>query len=141
MSLDLKNIEVRGLTDEDMPEVTEWFATRKWRVPPAGQMLPKTGYVATKGGQLLSVAWLYITNSQVAIIDWIATSPERGYVAIASVKKLLATIETEAAGATVFMHFTPNDKLAKFLDKKCGFKTTEKANVCVRRRPMEVALG
>jgi hypothetical protein len=138
--MNLKDIQIRPIEDDDMVEVSEWFARRKWLTPPARGMLPKTGYVAHRGGKLLSVVWLYITNSQVAIVDWIATNPEAGYSSLVSVKVLLEHVE-RLSDATVFMHFTPNDKFAKFLGKKCGFKTTEKANICVRRRPTEATHG
>lgn len=140
--MNLKDIQIRMIEDDDFPEISEWFVKRRWPVPPVGQMLPETGYVAFKGEKLLSVAWLYITNSQVGIIDWIATNPDAGPIGTASIKKLVEYIETVSEGSTnVFMHFTPNDKLAKFLKKNCRFKTTEKANICVRRRHLEVSNG
>lgn len=130
----LKDITVRLLTEEDMAEVSEWFAARKWPVPPGGKMLPETGYVAELDGRMISVAWLYITNSEVGIIDWIATNPEAGARGIISVKKLIEHIEGVSLGSlNTFMHFTPNDRLAQYLKKKCGFKVTEKSNVCIRK--------
>ena len=74
----MKDVIIRLIQDEDLPEVSEWFTARKWPVPPAGKMLPDTGYVAERvsDGQLLAVAWFYLTNSQVGIIDWIATNPK-----------------------------------------------------------------
>lgn len=138
----LKDIRVRLIHDDDFPEISEWFVKRKWPVPPAGKMLPESGYVAVQGEKLLSVAWLYVTNSQVGIIDWIATNPEAGPAAIISVKKLLDYIEDVSADYTnVFMTFVPNDKFARHLRKRCRFKITEKANVCVRRRGLEASNG
>lgn len=138
----LKDIRVRPITDDDFPEISEWFVKRRWSVPPVGKMLPETGYVAVSGEKLLAVAWLYITNSQVGIIDWIATNPEAGIAGLVSVKKLVEYMEAVSAGsANVFMHFTPNDKFARYLKGKCRFKITEKANVCVRRRPLEAGNG
>ena len=135
----MKNVLIRLIEDEDLLEVSEWFSARKWPVPPSGKMLPETGYVAVTGdGTLLSVAWFYLTNSQVGIVDWIATNPTAGAQGLISVIKLIAHIEDISSGTTnVFMHFTPNDKLARFLKRKCGFKVTEKANICVRRRPLQ----
>ena len=130
----LKNIVVRLIQDEDFVEVSEWFVKRKWPVPPAGKMLPESGFVAEQDGKLLSVAWLYVTNSQVGIIDWIATNPEAGASGIISVKKLLDHIETISSETNVFMTFVPSDKFAKYLKNKCRFKITEQANVCIRRR-------
>lgn len=132
--MSLKGITIRLVHDDDLVEICEWFSARKWPVPPNGNMLPESGYVAVQNGKLLSVAWLYITNSSVGIIDWIATNPDAGAVGIISVKKLLNYIEDVSRGHVgVFMHFTPNDRLARFLKRKCGFKITEKANICVRK--------
>ncbi len=138
----MKNVTIRLITDDDFPEISEWFSARKWPVPPSGKTLPETGYVAldTASNRLLSVAWLYITNSDVGIVDWIATAPEAGAKGLISVIDLLGYIEGISAGrCNVFMHFTPNDKLAKFLKRKCGFKIAETGvNICTRRRPLEV---
>lgn len=132
--MSLKNIRIRMIHDDDFAEISEWFVKRKWPVPPAGKMLPESGFVAEQDGTLLSVAWLYVTNSQVGIIDWIATNPEAGPSAIISVKKLLDYIELVSEQTNVFMTFVPSDKFAKYLKNKCKFKITEQANVCVRRR-------
>lgn len=136
----MKGVTVRLIKDDDLVEVSEWFAARKWPIPPSGKTLPETGYVAESAdGKLLSVAWLYVTNSDVGIVDWIATAPEAGAKGLISVIKLIGFIEAVSAGrCNVFMHFTPNDKLARFLKKKCGFKIAETGvNICTRRRPME----
>lgn len=138
----MKNLTIRLIQDEDLLEISEWFAARKWPIPPHGKMLPDTGYVAERDGKLLSVAWFYMTNSQVGIIDWIATNPDSGTQGLISIIQLLKYIEEISRGETnVFMNFTSNEKLAKFLKRKCGFKITEQASVCVRRRPLEVAYG
>lgn len=132
----VKDIRVRGLTDDDFVEVSEWFTGRKWPVPPQGKMLPDSGYVAECDGVPLSVAWLYITNSNMGIIDWIATNPKSGAKGIISVKKLINHIEDLSIDAVeVFMHFTPNEKLARFLKRKCGFKIGDRnVNICIKRR-------
>jgi hypothetical protein len=138
----LKDVIIRLIQDDDFAEVAEWFVARKWPVPPAGKMLPDSGYVAEKDGELLAVAWFYLTNSQVGIVDWICTNPKSMTLGLRSVIKILQHIEKISSERTnVFMHFTPNDKLAAFLKRKCGYKVTEKANVCVRRRPLEAANG
>lgn len=130
----LKDITVRQLTDEDLVEVSEWFASRKWTHPPVGATLPETGYVAEIGDKKLSVAWLYITNSAVGIIDWIATNPEAGYKGMASVRALIDHIEEVSRRDTKsYLHFTGNDKLTRYLKKKCRFKVAESGiSMCVR---------
>lgn len=137
----MKNVTIRQLHDEDLIEVSEWFAKRKWSRPPSGKGLPDTGYVAVaESGQLLSVAWLYITNSDVGIIDWMCTNPDAGQTeGLRSIAKLIDFIEAVSAErCNLFMHYTPNAKFARFLGKKCRFKTTETGvNLCFRRRSLE----
>lgn len=137
----MKNVTIRLIQDDDMLEVSEWFAARKWPIPPSAKTLPETGYVAQgEDGRLLSVAWLYITNSDVGIVDWICSNPAAGQTeGLRSIVKLVDFIEAVSFGrCNVFMHFTPNAKFARFLGKKCRFKTTETGvNLCFRRRPME----
>jgi hypothetical protein len=137
----MKGVTIREIRDEDFVEVSDWFAARKWQIPPSAKTLPETGYVAQKDdGTLLAVAWLYITNSDVGIVDWICSNPSAGMAqGLRSIVKLIDFIEAVSAGrCNVFMHFTPNTKFAKFLGKKCRFKTTETGvNLCFRRRSME----
>jgi len=139
----IKDIIVRDLEDDDLAEVSEWFTSRNWNVAPQGKVLPDSGYVAVHNGKLLSVAWLYVTNSEVGIIDWIATNPEEPRLGIISVKKLIRHIEMISEGRIrTFLSFIPNDKFAQYLKRKCGFKITEKdVNICSRTRPMEAAHG
>jgi len=144
MKTTLKDLKVRPIEDGDFVSVSEWFVKRSWPVPPAGQMLPESGFVAfTPDGKLHAVAWLYVTNSQLGIIDWIATNPDSdGMLGLVGVKKIIDWIERVADGINVFLHFTPNDRLAKFLKGKCRFKISEKANVLTRRRgTLEVVNG
>jgi len=128
-----KDTVVRDLTDEDMVEIVEWFKERKWRTPPASHALPGTAFVAERNGKLLSVVWLYVTNSGVGILDWVATNPEAGASGIVSLKKVLKYIETVVGDKmSTFIHFTHNDKLAKFFNKKCGYKNDGKVNISIK---------
>ena len=136
----IKDIKVRPITDDDMVEISEWFVKRKWSKPPSGGMLPETGYVAEENGKMLSVGWLYVTNSSVGIIDWVATAPDVGILGLISIKPLLRYIEevtkgAEHQGVNNFLYFTSNEKLAKYIKKKCGFKIAESGmHLCVRNR-------
>lgn len=129
----LKNVIVRDLVEDDMVEISEWFVGRKWKVPPANHILPGTAYVAERNGDLICVVWLYITNSGLGILDWVATKPNAGPIGLLSIKKVLNYIE-EVTGdkLTAFAHFTHNDKLATFFNKKCGYKNTGKVNMSVK---------
>lgn len=126
----MKDIICRPVTDEDLVELSEWYTHRKWRIPPNPNVLPESGYVAELDGKLLSVIWLYITNSGVGIVDWVATNPNSGTIGIRSLQKVLKYTENLAnTKLNTFIHFTHNDKLSKFFNKKCGFKADGKVNI------------
>lgn len=125
-------ISVRLIEEEDFVEVSAWFADSHWKTPPMGNNLPESGYIAEEGGRKLAVAWLYVTNSGVALVDWVKTNPEVGGRGVFAVKKLMGHIEAIAENQiNSIIYVTPNDRLAGFLKSRCGFKT-RKENVCVR---------
>lgn len=132
--MSLNDVTVRHLEDDDMVEVSGWFSERKWRVPPQKEMLPETAYVAEWDGKLLSVIWLYVTNSGICILDWVATNPKYPIRGIRSLKKVTEFAEEVAmkVDKRAFIHFTHNDKLAKHLNKKCGFKNDGKVNISIK---------
>ncbi len=66
---------VRKVEDTDIPEISDWFKSIKWDLPAVDGALPKEGYVAEKNGSLVACAWLYLTNSSVAFIQWTNTNP------------------------------------------------------------------
>ena len=136
-----KEIVVRRLTDDDMVEVSEWYVKRKWPVAPGGGMLPESGYIAELNGEKLAAGWLYVTNSTIGIIDWLATSPSAGVRGLIGIRRILRHIEDVTQGSEgvpghhTLMTFTPNVKFAKFLKEKCGYKTAERGlHLCVRNR-------
>lgn len=132
----LKDIKIRQLTDEDMVEVSSWFSDRKWKHGPAPKSLPPTAYVAEVGGKLLSVVWVYVTNSGLALADWIATNPRAGTKGIISVKHLFSRLDQillASGNVSICISFTHNDKLAKYLEKRCGYKRDKtKVNMSYR---------
>ncbi len=133
----LKDIKVREITDDDFLVVSEWFSARNWRMPPARDILPPLAYVAELDGRLLSVVWVYVTNCGLALLDWYATNPESGNTGIISVKyltKYVIAVMEESETTTACISYTHNDKLADYLDKKCGFKKDKtKVNMCYKR--------
>jgi len=133
----LKDITIRELTEDDFLEVSRWFSARKWSHAPAKDILPPLAYVAELDGVLLSVVWVYVTNCGLVLLDWFATNPESGSRGIISVKKLtkyVVGVMEESGTTTACISYTHNDKLAEYLDKKCGFKKDSmKVNMCYKR--------
>ena len=132
----LKDIKVRELNDDDMVEISEWFKTRKWSHGPAPKILPESAYVAELDGMLLSVVWVYVTNSGLALMDWIATNPKSGTKGIISVQKLFKYVEEifiRSEGVNACISYAHSDKLARYLSKKCGYKVdSKKVNMCMK---------
>ena len=132
----LKDITVRELTDDDMIEVSEWFKSRKLSHAPAPRILPESAYVAELEGQLLSVVWVYATNSGLVLMDWIATNPRAGNRGIISVQKLFKHVEAifkRSDKVSACISYAHNDKLARYLEKRCGYKLdSQKVNMCMK---------
>lgn len=127
---------VRQLTPDDMMEVSQWFVKRKWPLPPNEGILPNTGYVAQRDdGKLLSVAWLYLTNSKLALIEWTATNPDEPVAGIKSLSNVVDYIKhITKDNVTCLMQLIPNKKLSRHYQKKMGFKKSEEADIVIWRR-------
>lgn len=123
----VKDIIVRPIEDDDYLEIGEWMKARKWPMPPSKGALPPTGYIAEENGEKLATAFLYVTNSSVAILDWITTNPKSGFRGIVGVKKINDHVKkiTEPRVQAI-LHFCGNDKLATYMVKKLGYKKTDK---------------
>lgn len=129
---------VRDINDDDLVTVSEWFARRKWPVPPSPAILPKTGYVAERNGEPVAVAWLYITNSSLGLVEWSATDPESGIVGLRGLKKVMDHIKKiSEPRVKVLFQFVPNKKLAKYMEKRFGFRKSEDAALMVWARNLE----
>jgi hypothetical protein len=128
-------IVVHPIQDEDMKVVTEWFSRRKWPMPPMPHILPKTGFVAKKGDKLCAVAWVYITNSSLAMVEWTATNPDETMLGMRGLKKIYEYVkEVSAPDVKCILQFSSNAKLSQFLERRCGFKNSEKADIMVWAR-------
>ena len=126
-------IKVRLLTDDDMVEVSGWFKDRHWKIQPTSRTLPESGYLALDDDKPVAVVWLYLTNSGIGILDWMQSKPNSGERGVFAVKKLMDYVEDISRGSIhSLIHHTPNDKLANYLKKSCGFRLAGKENMCVR---------
>jgi carbamate kinase len=69
-------MNIRKITDDDIPEISRWFKSIQWDLPPVDGVLPKDGFVAEKDGVLVACAWIYLTGSSVAFVQWSNTNPD-----------------------------------------------------------------
>ena len=129
-------ILVKQIDDRDREEVLSWFTQRKWPFPPTGGTLPAdTGYVAFRGNEYLACCWLYLTNSDIVLKEWVATNPQieatgtrlKGLKVLDDyVKKLIV-----GQGFRTVIHFTSNRGLSKYYKTRLGYKLARKQEDCV----------
>jgi len=61
----------------DFEEITSWIRPYSdIKEPLPKEFLSKTGFIAEENGQKLAVAWLVMTNAQVAWVRWIVGNPK-----------------------------------------------------------------
>jgi hypothetical protein len=115
-------INVRKITDDDLPEISKWFAAIQWDLPPVEGVFPKDGFVAVKDDTLVACAWIYLTGSAVAFVQWTNTNPDLDEV-------------TQSDGITAIMkqyqemskHLSPQVKTIVTYTKNERFKTKLKS--------------
>lgn len=69
---------IRRIKEDDYRVVKSWYehrARRGWQMPPM-DIFPDVGYVAQdKKGDMYYAAWLYLSNSELCVLDWIVGNP------------------------------------------------------------------
>lgn len=65
---------IRPLTDSDYSNIlTEWWESWGW-TPPPQDYLPNTGFILYDNDVPVCAAYLYMTNSKVAWIEWLVSN-------------------------------------------------------------------
>lgn len=67
----------RTLKEEDYETICDWWKWWRWPVLPR-TALPddaKSGFMVEKNGKPIVSAFLYLTNSSVALLEWIVSNP------------------------------------------------------------------
>tara|TARA_R100001463_G_scaffold96675_1_gene151140 strand:- start:10107 stop:10517 length:411 start_codon:yes stop_codon:yes gene_type:complete len=71
-------LNFRPLKEEDYKTICEWWRWWRWPVIPR-EMLPdkgKSGFIVEKNNIPIVSAFLYLTNSTGALLEWIVSNPE-----------------------------------------------------------------
>ena len=71
-------LNFRPLKEEDYKTICEWWKWWRWPVIPR-EMLPdkgKSGFIVEKNNIPIVTAFLYLTNSTGALLEWIVSNPE-----------------------------------------------------------------
>ena len=64
----------RFLNKKDYKTICEWWKWWRWPIIPF-EMLPETGFMIEKNEIPIVSAYLYLTNSTTAILEWIVSNP------------------------------------------------------------------
>ena len=71
-------LNFRPLKEEDYETICKWWKWWRWPIIPR-EILPdegKSGFMVEKNKQPIVSCFLYITNSKVALLEWIVSSPD-----------------------------------------------------------------
>jgi len=114
----------------DYAELASWFKKHNWPAVPAPGSIPNTGFIVRDDEQGLAACWLYLTNSNIALLEWIVRNPKapmkRAVVALGKLirhVKMNFVAKCEPKIGQVWA-FTSNERLANTLSKRHGFRLT-----------------
>ena len=67
----------RTLKEEDYETICAWWKWWRWPVLPKGALPDngKCGFMIEKNNKPIASAFLYLTNSSVALLEWIVSNP------------------------------------------------------------------
>ena len=117
----------RKYTHDDYEVIEEWFLAHGWPEAPEPRYLPTTGIIVEDDdGESVGVGFLYISNSELGFLDWIATRPGLGRRGIKVMDFLIATIVDAAKGVKVtrVLHMS-KPKYTRVFEKRYNFKHVE----------------
>ena len=73
-------LNIRKLVENDWDTLVSWWMEWKyWKVAPPKDFLPDNGtggFIVEKDGQPIVSGFLYFTNSQGVLLEWIVSNPE-----------------------------------------------------------------
>jgi hypothetical protein len=73
-------LNIRKLVENDWDTLVSWWMEWKyWKVAPPKDFLPDNGtggFMVEKNGQPIVSGFLYFTNSQGVLLEWIVSNPE-----------------------------------------------------------------
>lgn len=112
----------RPIQPEDLPEVFSWYADRKWPTPPVESVGPKHGFVSEEDGVMMACAWLYLTGTAKAYLDWTATNPsvdeQKSSLAMTHlIQEIKKIAEVTDPSIKVIEFITGNEKLAERFER------------------------
>ena len=124
----------RPLKEEDYETICKWWKWWRWPVIPK-EMLPdkgKSGFIVEKNNIPIVSAFLYLTNSTGALLEWIISNPEyREDDRKEAIELLITNAETVCKRMGITYMFSigrskhlmkTHEKLGWFVDKKPSYE-------------------
>ena len=75
----MKELKVRTLTDNDWDTLCKWWESWPEWVNPPKSFLPdngKGGFMVEKNNRPICAGFIYMTNSDAVLLEWIVSDPE-----------------------------------------------------------------
>jgi hypothetical protein len=75
----MKELKVRTLTDNDWDTLCKWWESWPEWVNPPKSFLPdngKGGFIVEKNNKPICAGFIYLTNSDAVLLEWIVSDPE-----------------------------------------------------------------
>jgi len=119
---------IRRVHEEDVPEISRWFESIAWDLPAVEGALPRDGLLALKDGVPVACAWIYVTGSAVAFVQWTNTNPNVSDADQADgIVKIIKSYQEAAPNlqppVKSLAIYTKNEKFKEKL-KSLGFRAT-----------------
>jgi len=120
----------RKFETKDYEVIAPWYVGHGWEQAPDLSILPPTGIVIELDGELIGAGFIYLTNSPMALLEWLVTRPCLGRQGLRVLEYLMEVIKAAASGlgVTKMIHLSKH-KYVKVFEKRLGFKATEEATV------------
>lgn len=120
-------MEVRLFNEKDVKEVSRWFESIQWPLPPTDNLLPRDGFIAENLEGPVACAFLYTTGTSLGVISWINSNPDvsgeeqsEGLTSI--IKKIQEVCSNITPRISQLLIHTKSEKFTHKL-KGLGFKT------------------
>lgn len=111
---------VRAVEETDVKELSRWFESIKWPMPPAEGLLPKDSFLVETDNKLVACAFVYLTGTAFLYISWTNTNPDASEKEQSDgLEKIVRSVQEFAKVShpkiRVIQTFTKNEKFAQKL--------------------------
>lgn len=119
---------VRKVQENDLLELTRWFESVSWDLPPVPNVVPKDGFVAEIDGVIVACAFMYVTGASCSFVQWTNTNPDvSDEIQSAGISAIISKLQEIAPKLNppivTIVTYTKSDKFAHRL-KNLGFRST-----------------